>query len=719
MQENKQKGRYTMKLSTRYALLLWLLLTVPVYANITIDGDFVHVETDGYTVKFERGVITHIHNKLTAENYTLGNLSGKRGQTGILRTETRRDVNPHELLLTEAKQPSALEAEIHLEQGGNAVRLFIGVDPETGELLIGQEGISDAVGVYGVQLGFGNLNVRNLQLILPAQGGQVIDATSSITSRGFNYPGSWETQLAIIQGEHGGFYVRGADETLWFKRLTCQKDSESLTLGFQTHNQAPWDALTSAQSVTWRLKTYAGDYRVPAAIYRDWMEETFSPWRLSDRAAWVNDIGLVVILALDLETLNQLAAQVDPSKTLLYLVGWREAGYDENYPDYTAIDGFGDFVKAAHGHGFRVMPHVNLVGLSAYHPLYAEFQQYQFRDPWSGDLIGWWWDRTSSPHRHAWINNASSQFRNLLVQQLKRVWETYNVDAFHLDISHVVVNDANGLIEGLNSSQGNVLMHQELAEAMPGVVFSGEHLHEVTFFRENFAQRWKLPPDATPHPISAFLFSRYTRPYGYLGLPVLERDPLDYQTFLNSYESWGVLPTVRIWGVEELNGPLTQQMLAVARQWQELGLTPDFESDWGADTLFQYTTEAGETVIYQHTPSGSTFVLPNDAGYERVFGVTQAQTHRNLPHWRAYNETTLLGLDPNKSYFLSDLPRDLSQVHINSLPLEVSVMGHRVTEHAALFRLERTDSSLEVDLLSQVHLARTGIVVNETELPHR
>ena len=82
-----------------------------------------------------------------------------------------------------------------------------------------------------------------------------------------------------------------------------------------------------------------------------------------------------------------------------------------------------------------------------------------------------------------------------------------------------VINDANGLIEGLTAAQGNVLMHKELAEAMPGVVFSGEHLHEVSFVRESFAQRWKLLPGSTPHPISAFLFSPYTRPYGHLGLP--------------------------------------------------------------------------------------------------------------------------------------------------------------------------------------------------------
>ena len=101
----------------------------------------------------------------------------------------------------------------------------------------------------------------------------------------------------------------------------------------------------------------------------------------------------------------------------------------------------------------------------------------------------------------------------------KVVWEKYNVDAFFLDVSHYVLNDANGLIEGLTSAQGNVLMHLELAEAMPGVVFGGEEFHEVTFFRESFAAN-ALLSEGTPHPISAFLFSPYIRPYM---MVVLER----------------------------------------------------------------------------------------------------------------------------------------------------------------------------------------------------
>ena len=690
------------------------------FADITIDGESVHVETDNYEVQFDRGVITQIHNKLTAETYTLplgtnGTPAGRQGQTGILKTKNG-NIYTRESTLTEARKIASLKAEILFRQDGNEIRFSIAVDPNTEDLLIEQEGISDTAGVYGIQWGCGGLDIRNLELILPARGGQVINASSPFNARNYQYPARWEAQLAIIQGERGGFYVRGTDETFQFKQFNCQKDNESIALDFQTHNQAPWDILTTAKSVVWRFNTYAGDYRVPAQIYRDWMETTFKPWRLLDMPGWVQDIGLVVNGPLNIESLDRLSELVDPTKTLLYLVGWRRDGYDVSYPDYTPKEGFGDFVEYAHQHGFRVMPHVNLVGISPYHPLYPEFQSFQFRDPWSKEPIGWKWDETDNPKRHAWINNASSKFRNLLVQQLKAVWKKYRVDAFHLDISHVVVNDASGLIEGLNSAQGNVLMHKELAEAMPGVVFSGEHLHEVTFFRESFAQRWKLPPAATPHPISAFLFSPYTRPYGYLGLPSLESDPLGYQNFLNSYEGWGVLPTVQA-GLRELNGHLTQQILAVARQWQELGLMPDFESDWGPDTLFQYTTQTGETVTYQRTPTGSTFILPQDGGYERVYGVTEVQTHRSLPHWHAYNETTLLGLDPGKSYLLDDTPRDLFQVHINALPPGVSVTETRVTENAALFRLEKTNVSLEIDLLSELHLARTGIVMNGIELP--
>ena len=562
--------------------------------------------------------------------------------------------------------------------------------------------------------------------------GQIINAMSPFTSRSFNYPFSWEVQLAILQGEQGGFFVRGADETFQFKVLHYAKDVESFALSFETQNQAPFEALTSAKSVVWRLNTYRGDWRLPARQYRDWMERTFDPWRLDEMPAWVGEIGLVVTYIdprLDVGTLDKLADQVDPTKTLLYVTQWRRDPFDVNFPDYTAKPEFGRFVEAARQHGFRVMAHVNLIGVNADHPLYAEVQKFQYRDPWTGNLLGWFWDRMDIPrNRIAAINPASAEFREYFAQQLKEVWQKYDVDAFFLDVSNRVENSANGLIEGLNSGQGNVLLHKELAAAMPGVVFGGENLHEVTFFRESFAQRWKNPPHwdltrrSTPHPVCAFLFSPYTLPVGYLGLPNPDSGLHLYQEYLDTYEIWGVLPTLRVGSVSDLGSEQvrTQELLAIARIWQQQGFRPDFESGWTPNTLFQYVGEDGEVATLKKTETGATFVLPEESlGYERVLGVTQVNTQRNIPHWRAYNETTLLGLHPEKSYFLDDTRRDFSQMHINALPEGVSVTESRVTENAALFRLERMDTAHEIDLLSEMHLVRTGIVHKGEELPRQ
>ena len=249
-------------------------------AEIKVVDNSVFVETDTYEVQFVDGVITHLYNKLTEEIYTLplgvGGVTGFRGRSGLLRRNVG-SIWTDRATLTEARKIAPLKAEIVFRQGRNEFRLFIGVDARSGDLLLEQEGTSDTAGVYGIQWGCVNLNSGNLDLILPADGGQIINAMAPFTSRSFNYPFSWEVQLAILQGEQGGFFVRGADATFQFKTLHYEKYVDSFALGFETQNQAPFDALTSAKSVVWRLNTYSGDWRVPARQYREWMEQTFKP----------------------------------------------------------------------------------------------------------------------------------------------------------------------------------------------------------------------------------------------------------------------------------------------------------------------------------------------------------------------------------------------------------------------------------------------------------
>ena len=54
--------------------------------------------------------------------------------------------------------------------------------------------------------------------------------------------------------------------------------------------------------------------------------------------------------------------------------------------------------------------------------------------------------------------------------------------------------------------------------------------------------------------------------------------------------------------------------------------------------------------------------------------------------------THLIGLNPNRAYFLDDAPRDLSQVRVNSLSPDIYISETRVTNHMALFQFESTGS---------------------------
>ena len=159
------------------------------------------------------------------------------------------------------------------------------------------------------------------------------------------------------------------------------------------------------------------------------------------------------------------------------------------------------------------------------------------------------------------------------------MYETYPIDALHLDINTSVDNDANGLIDGLTAAEGNVLLHQELAEAMPGIVLGGEGVHEVTFFNTNLAQQPQRSYNKQPHPISSFLFSPWTIPYGF-HVPNPDSEPELYRPFQEAYVVWNVLPTIRIrapWMLRELHMVKTQGFLKSVRMGQS------WEQTWNID----------------------------------------------------------------------------------------------------------------------------------------
>jgi hypothetical protein len=586
-----------MKRFTLYALLLCLFLTTFAYANITLDGETVHVDTDRYTVEFKKGVVIHIHNKLTDETYTIGegplNWSGMSSyRSGKLEKRVSTLWTP----LVSATLIDPFHAELLFQQEDSEVRLYIRIDRGTGDLLIDLEGESDLPGVVGLHWGVGDLDIQNLSIIVPSDGGSIIDVNTPIDSIGHDYPSSsWEAQLAVIQGDRGGFYVRNTDNTFQFKKFSYDRLDDGVSLNFETHNQAPFDSHTTGQSRMWRFNTYVGDWRVPARIYREWMERAFQPRRLSD-IPWTEDITLVVHANPGMVGLpERLANLVDPSKTLLYLGGWAEGGEwwtkgsATHHPDYFPTWELPIFLEAADQYGFRVMLYTIVHGCSPSHPLYPHFQQYQYRDTWTGELSSECVDEPCDHpalHPLVHISPASSEWRNLLVSNLKAVWEEYPVDAFFLDASHAVINDGNGLIDGLNLAQGMVLLHKELTEAMPGTIFSGERLHEATFAYESFAQRPFLSRTLQPHPISTFLFSPFVQAIALRGAHPLHLEPLD--DLLRYGEIWDLMPTITLWGAGNLDDKYVEMhhVLDLAGTYQpRYGLNADVNGDGQVNIL--------------------------------------------------------------------------------------------------------------------------------------
>ena len=127
-----------MKRFTLYALLLCLFLTTFAYANITIDGESVHVETDRYAVEFNKGVITHIHNKLTDETYTIG--EGVRGWSGISYSSGEpTSISTRSATLVSAALIDPFHAELLFRREDVKIWLFVSIDGATDDMLINVE----------------------------------------------------------------------------------------------------------------------------------------------------------------------------------------------------------------------------------------------------------------------------------------------------------------------------------------------------------------------------------------------------------------------------------------------------------------------------------------------------------------------------------------------------------------------------------------------------
>jgi hypothetical protein len=678
------------------------------FAGFTLQNNTLTVSTSALSLSFQGLTLNTFQNALTGEQYI------QTPKPFVLAITNQQGI------AVPAPAPWALgtdssgnqTAVITVTDGVNSESLTISLSGD--DAIFTVHGGSTTPGLVSYQWAFQGLNITNAKVFSPSEAGMYYDLTSPVGDLGDDYPVHWEAQMAVYETANGGFSFQGLDQGLNFKTIHGSFLTGTLVLGVEIYAPAPYPTATAAADTQWIIRAHQGSWQTPASQYRTWTRGNSPSVYSGPTYDWVKNIGAVVTVQnLDPAILPLLASSLVPSKTLLYLQNWRLQAYDTGYPDYTPATNAASFIQQAHALGFRVMLHTNILGMATSDPNYATMQQYQMRDPQTLALQGWDWTvlAPGNPQRFAYISPCSSAFRQLFINNIGVAIKALQPDALHLDAGGAIVNDGQGLLEGMNSAQGIRLFHQQILAAFPGLVLGGESTSELISPYNAFAQRWNEP--TLPHPISTFLFGDQTQFYGFLDQPAPD-DPA-FITYVQRYEGQGIMPTATVGSVDDLAASQVRMgiLLQEMRLWQDRGYAPDWADAWPSGRIFQFKSADGTSLATIDSAS-NTIALNIDGSqlYKRVFGVAQFSTPDYILNWPAFDATTLYGLNPQNQYWLEQpsITRPANLAHITSVPPNYSVgAGSMITPDFTYIDLDEA-SQTWFDFVGAFPTATSGLL---------
>ncbi len=391
-------------------------------------------------------------------------------------------------------------AEIVLEDWECDLSVRVSVDEETGDILLEPSAWTMQGGVAGLGLNIPGVRA-DLQVVGPfQQGARAALDHPQMAGKSADWPAVWEAGLLVLAGGSSGFTVQAWDERFIYKGVRIGRQGVAQVASFLTYAHGPLEMNRCVGNLCWRLSAYRGDWTVPARRYRDWY---WKAYRLEEaarfRPSWLDEIALGISWCpTNPALLDELARRIEPRQVFIHLPHWRIYQYDQDYPGYIPDEKGRAFMLKARAMGYHVAPHTNTCQVSPHHPFFFQARDFCTRSPLDLRWGGWSWmpvkgwgsfgppqSYSLMPAHKDWnilvnVHLAWSPWRRQLARQVADLIRDLGLDSVFVDVSQMIHNSDNAILENLTYAEGSLKLIRELAELAPGFCVSGEGRNEIS-----------------------------------------------------------------------------------------------------------------------------------------------------------------------------------------------------------------------------------------------
>ncbi len=589
---------------------------------------------------------------------------------------------------------SAIEATWQLPNG-NALGLRWSIEPKNGDLVL-QASSRTAETIEQIRYTLFGCDIAEYGLVwVSAYGGaQVQHAPWNETQIGDpqkdGIPGGYPHPLvALFQGEQTGWFIEGRDPRIGPSNMLLKGNGDTATVGMVRRFPI---AQRNPELYEIRIRTYKDHWEDAVDPYVTWLEKS-AGYQAMDKLpaaqAWVKDIETQAYIPVgDYKNLEELAKYVDPKRTFVgRQAEYRFHGFDLGYPDYRLTDDAKKWMKRVRELGFHVGVHFNSNAVGTEFPELVE----RFKPGFAvtgKDANGKETYESIYGGRLIRCSPAYKPWRDYLIAQMKDAVDA-GVDVIYLDESMTCTGKY--VVDGVDGMQGMMSLMKETLEAYPHVAVETEQFNAMTAKYAKFA----LSQMPLGHPLSGYLFQRYVKvvPEGVMYSPIDAglMDAFDYWGFMlpgaagmpteswvqiiQAYHKYSLVPDARLprkqlthfashpsGGVIPVDdGPVPPEGVKVFGLKGSNGVTAFFEKHPTQRGLVVY--EPGKPPVWVGTRH---FNIKSwkGAGVPAYVGFRQF-----MRDWLIYDDTSLLGLDPNVTYVFDEtVERSPGRFHITKVP---------------------------------------------------